>query len=40
MHDILNSYSSNLAQSIPAWKEFKIVQMKGPTLFPGEVKTN
>ena len=30
----LGQFQPNLAQSIFGWREFKFIQMKGPTLFP------
>ena len=33
----LGQFQPNLAQSIPGWRGFKFVQMKGPTLLKGEI---
>ena len=33
----LDQFQPNLTQSILGWKEFKFVQMKGPTVFQVEI---
>ena len=35
----LGQFQPNLAQSILGWRGFKFVQMKGPTIFQGEIIT-
>ena len=35
----LGQFQPNLAQCIFGWKGFKFVQMKGPTLFQGDIIT-
>ena len=35
----LSQFQPNLAQSILGWRGFKLVQMKGPALFQGEIIT-
>ena len=35
----LGQFQPNLAQSISGWREFKFVQMKGPSFFQGDIIT-